>query len=447
MTRERPDGGPDARQDARRERRLRAWLADRVPDETPVSLVHAVEQLRSEGGPAPTERVRPTRSAARRARPGRLVSLAAAAVVTVAVIGTGLLVVMAPSSGPGASPAAPPSVAPGSPPATSGLDGVIDVAWAWGSLAWSPDGTTLAAAAESQEAGEGQIHLFDRSGHPVGAVPGWRAAWTDDHDLMTLQASASGVGFSAWHWSTDGRSPTFVAVGAGDLIASSQGAVAIEFWPPDASGPTFRVWTPQGLSVPLPGAPVAWSPDGRALAVLRYDVGADAPTSSDFVLANTGSGPPVWLQVLDGSDLHQLAAFPASLFDPRTAVLFDPSGSWIATNEFVFDLAHETATALPAQSGAIAWGVDGRLILASYAGHTIAAWDPATHTLSAPFSPGTRLPAADHQVVTAPPATGDWPALVSPGVVSPDGTLRAWYPPANGNGNTPLRLVPEATSP
>jgi WD40 repeat protein len=330
---------------------------------------------------------------------------------------------------------------------TPGPDGVIDVAWAWGSLVWPPDGTTLAAAAESQQSGEGQIHLFDRTGHPVGAVPGWRAVWTDDHDLMTLVSNADGVGgSSAWRWSSDGRASALVAANAGDLLGNSLGQVAIAFWSTDSAAATFRVWTHEGLSVALPGSPAAWSPDGRTLAVLRDAGTAFGPTSSGVVLAATGSVPPVWLQVLDVSNLRPLAGLPASPFDPRTPVLFDPSGTLIATSGFVFDLADGVANARPPSSEAVAWGTDGRLIVASFADHTIAAWDPTTHTLSASFSPGTRLPTPDHQIVTVPPRTGEWPALVTPGVVSPDGALRAWDPPANGLGNTPLRLVPTAAA-
>jgi WD40 repeat protein len=327
-----------------------------------------------------------------------------------------------------------------------GPDGVIDLAWAWGSLAWSPDGTTLAAAALSQEDGEGQIHLFDRTGHPVGAVPGWRAVWTDDHDLMTLASNADGVGSSAWRWSSDGGTSALVAPNAGDLLGSSLGRVAITFRATDSAAATFRVWTPTGLSGALPGSPAAWSPDGRTLAVLRDSGTAFGPTSPGVILAATGSVPPVWLQVLDGSDLRPLAGFPASLFDPRLPILFDPSGTLIATSDFVFDLARGVADARPPSSEAVAWGTDGRLIVATFADHTISTWDPTTHTLSASFSPGTRLPTADHQIVTVPPRTGEWGALVTPGVVSPDGELRAWDPQANGIGNTPLRLVPAAAA-
>jgi WD40 repeat protein len=235
-----------------------------------------------------------------------------------------------------------------------------------------------------------------------------------------------------------------VAADAVDLLGNSRGRVAIEFWSADSAAPTFRLWTQEVLSAALPGSPAAWSPDGRTLAVLRDAGTARGPTSPGVALASTGSAAPVWLQVLDGSDLRPLVAFPASPFDPRTSVLFDSSGTWIATSAVVFDLAHGVADALPSSSAAVAWGADGRLILASFADDTMAGWDPTTHTLSAPFAPGTRLPAADHRVVTVPPRTGEWPTLVTPGVVSPDGALRAWDPPANGLGNTPLRMVPEA---
>lgn len=384
-------------------------------------------------------------------RHGPTSSLAALALVTPAPMPSSSAVAR-PSDIPGVEPAPYwpiPGVESGNTATPSPrTDGVIDIAWDWGSLAWSPDGTILAAAAESQQAGVGQIHLFDRTGHPVGAVPGWRAVWLDDHELMTLQQHADGVGWSAWRWTTDGRTSALVVSDAADLLGSSRGAVAIESWPANQPGPTFRTWTGAGLSGVLPGAPGAWSPDGRTFAVLR-DAGAAAdPTSPGVVLASTGSVPPVWLQVLDASDLHPLNTFPASTFDPRTPVLFDPSGRWIATDAFVFDLAHDVAEALPQRSMAVAWGVDGRLIVASLDDMSIAAWDPTTQALGKAFAPGTQLSAADYQVVTVPTPTpgGDWPQLVTPGVVSPDGALRAWYPAADGLGNTPLRLVPEPTA-
>lgn len=324
-----------------------------------------------------------------------------------------------------------------------GSNGAIDMAWGWGSLGWSPDGTTLAAAAESQELGEGQIHLFDRTGHPAGAVPGWQAVWIDDHDLMTLERNVDGTSYSAWSWSKDAKTSALVTSNAIDLLASSLGAVAIT-QPSSAIGRTFRIWNKQGLSEALPGTPVDWSADGRRLAVLRDASAAIGSTSPSVILAAGGAGP-MWLQVLDGSNRHQLAAFPRFPFDPRTRVLFDLSGTLIATSAFVFDLTDGAIQALPARREAVAWGTDRRLILASFDDHTVAAWDPTTHTLGATFVPGTRLRTSDHQLVTVPTRTGDLPQqLVPPGVMSPDGALRAWYPLGNGTDPTALWLVSES---
>jgi len=323
-----------------------------------------------------------------------------------------------------------------------GPNGLIDTAWGWGRLAWSPDGTTLAAAAESQEVGEGQIHLFERTGHPIGAVPGWQAVWIDDHDLMTLVRNTDGASYSAWRWSRDAKTSALVTPNAIDLLASSLGAVAITQTSPGGLRTSFRVWNGQVLSDALPGASVAWSADGHSLAVLRDASSAIEPTPAGVILASGGPGP-VWLQVLDGSNLHQLAAFPRSPFDPHSTVMFDPSGRLIATSALVFDLTDGVVQGLPAKHEAVAWETDGRLILASFVDDAVAAWNPATHVLGPAFAPGARLGTSDHQLVTVPPRPGDLPLQLVTSGISPDGALRAWYPLADGNGNTPLWLVPE----
>jgi hypothetical protein len=123
MSRESRDEVPDGGQNAMRERRLRAWLADRAPEETPASLVRAIEQLQRGDAATITERVRPIRSPVRLAAPRHLVGLAAAAVVALAVIGTGFLATMALRSGPAASPSAAASGAPASPPSASASPG------------------------------------------------------------------------------------------------------------------------------------------------------------------------------------------------------------------------------------------------------------------------------------------------------------------------------------
>ncbi len=336
---------------------------------------------------------------------------------------------------------APPSPAP---------DGLIDWSWTWGTLAWSPDGTRLAAAALSQQFGEGQIHLFDRGGHPVGAIPGYAAAWIDDHRLVTLERDPGGApGATAWRWSADARSSTRIVGAATGLLASSLGAVAIGLTIPGSTSEpgSFAVWSPRGLSAALPGEPAAWSPDGTRLAVLRETPSARVD-GSGVVLAATGSVPPAWLEVLDASSLQPVVSFPRPTFDPRTSVLFDPTGSLIATGSFVFDLGRDEAIPLPSANLDEAWTSDDRLILADPDARTVRLWDPATHTLGAPLVPGTRLRTADHRVAIVPPASAGGPFdVLPPGAVTPDGALRAWFPLSNGTDSTPLWLTSTAASP
>lgn len=315
-----------------------------------------------------------------------------------------------------------------------GPDGVIDRSWSWGSLEWSPDGQTLAAAAESQGGTEGQIHLFDRTGRPVGAVPGWEATWIDDRQLMTLQTDVDGVTWSAWRWSSDATTSARVASGAIELLGNGHGSVAIKLMSSNGHE-RYRIWRNGGLTDVLAGSPAAWSVDGRQLAVLREVPGA--------VSGGTGSVPPDSLQVIDGADLHVIAAFAADPFDPRTVISFDPAGSLVATSAFVFDLARDIAYPLPNASEFVAWTPDANALFVSLDEHNVAIWDRGSHQLGPPIAPGTQIETSDRRSVTVPAPTADLPSqLVTPGVVSPRGDLRAWYPVANGLGDTPLRLVP-----
>jgi WD40 repeat protein len=326
-----------------------------------------------------------------------------------------------------------------------GPNGLIDRAWSWGDVAWSPDGQVLAAAAQSQEAGEGQIHLFDRTGHPIGAVPGFAEAWVDDHDLVTAESNADGVTNSVWRWSIDAKSSALLDPASIDFLSDGRGSVAISEWSDATELQTsFRLWTSQGgLGSLRPGEPAAWSGDGRKLAI-QHVAGTNLGSSHGGITLAAGGPPPTWLEVLDGSTMRRLAAFPNDPFDARTMVLFDPSGTYVATNSFVFDLARDVAVSLPAQDEAIAWSQDGRLLVAEFASRTVRPWDPTTRTLGQPFAPGARLRTSDGQLLVVPPRTADLPPQLVVSGISPDGSLQAWYP--DTGGDTPLWLVPAPTA-
>jgi WD40 repeat protein len=334
----------------------------------------------------------------------------------------------------GASPA-PSGSAPSASPsqaASPGSGEVIDSAWAWGSIEWSPDGATLAAAANDQASFQGDIRLYDRTGHRIRALPGFQSAWVDAGHLITLTADPSGQGWSAWLRSLDGSQSTRVA-GTVDLVDDGRGSVALVSYSSGAE-PAFQVWTAGRLSASHPGRPVAWSADGRLLAVFRVDAGpADA----------AGGRTLAWLEVVDATDLRVLHDFAAPQFDSRSRALFDPSGRMVATDAGIFDLSNGSVADLPANSSAVAWLPDGRLVVSSPDGLSVRTWDPATATASSPLPAGTQLATADGDVVTVPdPSASGLVELRAGGAVSPDGMVRAWAPAATGTGDTPLHLGP-----
>ena len=325
-------------------------------------------------------------------------------------------------------------------------NGQIDSAWAWGSLDWSPNGQVLAASALSQEDGEGQIHLFDRTGHPIGAVPGWSAAWIDDYDLVTAERNADGTGDSAWRWSIDATSSDFLDPATG-FLSNGRGAVALATpSTADIFDRSFRIWTSQGgLGAVLPGQPVAWSADGRRLAV-EHQAGTAAGPGPSGAILTAGGVPPSWLEVLDAATLRRVAAFPKDPFDGRTTILFDPTGNFVAAFSFVFDLARSTTVSLPAGDEAVAWAPDGSLLVALTASDAMVPWDPTTNTLGSAFATGARLRTSDGQLLVVPAHIGNQPDQLVTSGISSDGALRAWYPSATGDSPTPLWLVPAPTA-
>lgn len=340
-------------------------------------------------------------------------------------------------------------------------DGVIDEAWRWGTLAWSPNGQILAAAALSQEAGEGQVHLFDRTGHPVGALPGWDLAWVDDGHIVTLERNPDKATHSAVLWSIDAGQRHLITQRATGLLGNGRGAVAIQRWAgewydsaaPEMAAETYLIWDTGTLTDALPGLPSAWTADGRRLIVehpATVGFAPAEPTGTPEIVLAAGAPTLIWIEVLAYPGLSRVIAFPTELIDGRRWRPIDPTGRWLIIGSTVFDLVAGRVERLPSRQVGLAWGLRGGFIVVSSEDHTVRAWDPVTHQLGSPFVPGATIPTADHQVVTVPRSSGDWDAdsfLLSTGVVSPDWSLRAWAPWADGLGGKALHLDPEPPIP
>ena len=382
-----------------------------------------------------------------------LVALAAAA------CGTGSPTPAAPSGimpvssadRPAASSAAPsaPSATPApSPPDEPGL--VIDRSFAWGTIAWSPNGSTLAAAALSQPLGQGEIHLFERSGRQAGVIPGIDLTWIDDDHLVAVERNSDGVSSSARLWSKDARESQLLAARMSSILGNGHGATAILYDTQDAAPATYRIWTAGVLSKALRGVPVAWSPDGR-LMVVEHEPGATsldgrrAPVPGSALAA--GGSIPAWFEVVDYPGLRRVAAFRDVLVDGRVRPSWDPAGVRIAAPRddgrvVVLQLASRAVATIKLQATGLGWTPDGRLVLETGSPHEVRLWDPATQTVGAPLPPGDRVATVDGQVVTVPdPSLDPAPEVRTTGALTPDGSLRARSGPAIGDET--LRLLPE----
>lgn len=181
------------------------------------------------------------------------------------------------------------------------------------SAAWSPDGSTYAAAVIDSAAVTGSAPVTDSVG--VGSLTLVRADGTVTSKVADLR------GISSVAWSSDGRW----------LTASG-----------DQTGYLLR---PDGTLVrELPGMP-SWTPDGRRLVVARPDGvllvggpdGSDlqpigtlpmpeawAPDGARFAYGRDGD---IWTAAADGTDVRNITAFRLG---GANGVAWSPDGQWIA---------------------------------------------------------------------------------------------------------------------
>ncbi|MCP4592574.1 MAG: NACHT domain-containing protein, partial [bacterium] len=267
------------------------------------------------------------------------------------------------------------------------------------SVAWSPDGHTLAAG------GDRTIQLRDPSRGTVTGHLGGRqdavlsAAWSPDGQALAaatpttvrLWNVASGVNqrtlegrlneFRCVAWSPDGRT-----------LAAAEDHI-VRLWNP-GTGENLRN---------LRGRPgvvrsLAWSPDSHTLAAAQdLDVCLWDPASGEDLRALKGHRAAIrsvaWSP--DGRTL-------ASAGEDRTVRLWDPASG---KKSHILE-GHQAAVR------SVAWNPDGRTLASAGEDHTVYLWDSAsgenTHTFegaqgairSVAWSPdGRQLAAADDQIV------------------------------------------------
>jgi len=230
------------------------------------------------------------------------------------------------------------------------------------SLAWSPDGTLLAATAGDPN---GTARIWTAAGAPVATLRGPSApdqclAWSMDSQRLAT-ASADG---SVRVWDRTGRllrvlpgtDPVFSLAWSPDDTVLATGA--IHFPAPSATGPeqlpgVVRLWRADGTLLHTVGTELtggkflnlAWSPDGSRLAAGAIDY-ATWRADGTPVASLLGGGPPAWAMAWAPDDTMLAIGNESSVL-----VLVTATGDTVGTAGF------------PGDVNALSFTADGRGLL------------------------------------------------------------------------------------
>ncbi len=458
--------GPEA-EDAEplSERQLEARIAgrliahlDRAVAASAAGLRHPIDAPPSVKRPPPPRRT-PTRTPV---PTGRRALTVAVALVLVAAIAVPVSLRLASGGGPAATPTPIPGTLV---PVAGWTERTADLGTPGSVLSWAPDDRHLAVRTD-----DGEIRVYDPAGTLLRTFSGVDVAWIDSERLAVLQPQ---VGPAA-----DAGSVTVRALDGGDDLLLSTAApvsrllggagLAVELseaFVPAAVVPTRRAFVilrSDGLSKPISGTPVAWTPDGARLAYIREPV-----SIGDGMF----EGP---LHVLDAATGADLAVDPSiqqiagAAFDPtgRWIVVGEPSGTTVTGTELaLLDTVNGTLerSSIPAAGAATAWSADGSLVVGQ--GRTLLRWRPGDSPVALRWEPPApnavaSLTAVGGQVAmgltdgpgVASTVAGVEPALLAlPGhamgsaAASPDGTRLAYT--RTRSSELVLATVPRVAAP
>ncbi len=115
------------------------------------------------------------------------------------------------------------------PPGTT----VLARSFAFGAVAWSPDGSAVAAEALGQTMGTGSVDLFSPAGIQLASLPGFDFGWLDATHLLVYRTTpndaASGT---VSDWTITGQLVETLPGTYGGVLANGQGAALLRPAPP-----------------------------------------------------------------------------------------------------------------------------------------------------------------------------------------------------------------------
>jgi hypothetical protein len=247
--------------------------------------------------------------------PAPVALLMAAAVVLLAVavvLVPRMLVPVAasPSSTTTATPVPSPSATTPTPMPT--LSGKVIYPGTGADIAWSPDGAELVFSSDNE------VDVIGVDGKQLETLPGFRVAWLDAHTLAVLQDNGQ-----AYVAQLGGGTRSPIAGQYSDMIGGSGGQVALQL--KEQSTDEYRVWSQSsGLSAIRDGLLVAFSPDGKKLAVVHNPepccTGGSLspnPATLDVTDVATGKSLATDRQIMSSGTLGYRA-------------VFSPDSRWIA---------------------------------------------------------------------------------------------------------------------
>ncbi len=307
--------------------------------------------------------------------------------LVVAVILTGVLVL---GRGPlGAGTASPSPV--GSPGASQPLPSPTQVARVvtsgsnMGPVVWSPSGAALAVVVRGREIASAEVRIFAADGAALATYPGTDIAWLDDRRFVTLEAGQRLTAGTLTLRSLDDRSSVEIPGIIATSLPAVPGVVAAGVAPaadPVAPPTEFVIVTASGAGQGGQGLPVAWSPDGSRLVVLRDLRGRQArlaivgyPDLADRPIPNlVVAAAPAPVFGPDGHTLAICAAGPlrVTLLDTATGRTSDTGLS--CEGGFMFWLgAAQIAVPNRDFTGLTVWNIDAATEGQPIEGATVAA--------------------------------------------------------------------------